>query len=126
MTDPVDRPTVAPEPPEARASGASPVSHPGASMTATETRVTTTKGRDQIIAETLVDLVAMSIIGAALLLRRITADWLQACAIAGLLLLAGVRVADLVALSRGLPGRGGPAAVVIAALTAASVRLGGS
>lgn len=126
-----ERPTLTPEPPEApetvARSSIAHISHPGASMVATETKVTATKGRDQIIAETIVDLFAMGIIGAALLLRLITAEWLQACAIAAVLLLAGVRAADLVALSRGLPSRGGPAAILFATLTAASVRLcGGS
>lgn len=104
-----------------------PAPMPGAStITATDSRVTATKGRDQIIAETIVDLSALAIIGAALLLERIHSEWLQGVAIAAMLLLAGVRVSDLVALSRGLPGRGGPSALVIAGAGALAARyLGG-
>lgn len=96
---------------------------PGAStITATDSRVTATKGRDQIIAETVVDVLALAIIGAALLLERIHTEWLQGVAIAAMLLLAGVRVSDLVALSRGLPGRGGPSALVLAGAGALAAR----
>jgi len=95
-------------------------------ITATDSRVTATKGRDQIVAETVVDLAALGIIGAALLGGRITGDWQQIVAVFAILLLAGVRVNDLVALSRGLPSRGGPSAFVIAGASALAARfLGG-
>ncbi len=92
------------------------------SITATDSRIIATKGRDQVIAETIVDVLALVIIGAALLLERIHSEWLQGVAIAAMLLLAGVRVSDLVALSRGLPGRGGPSALVLAAAGALAAR----
>lgn len=108
--------------PAAQPSTPTPAPVGASTITATDTRVTATKGLYQIIAETLIDLVALGIIGAALLLERIHSEWLQGVAIAAMLLLAGVRVSDLVALSRGLPGRGGPTALVLAAAGALAAR----
>lgn len=86
------------------------------------------KSTAQTVAETLVDLAALSILGAALLTGKVSGQWLQGGAILGILLLAGVRVADIVALSKGLPSRGGPAALLLAGLggLAARVTQGGA
>ena len=88
--------------------------------------VTATKSTAQVVSETIVDLVALAILGAVLIVVRPSNPWVQGGCVVGLLLLAGVRVADLVALSRGLPLRGGPSAAVLALLGAAASRLGGS
>jgi len=88
--------------------------------------VTTTKSTAQVVSETIVDLAALAILGAVLIVVRPSNPWVQGGCVVGLLLLAGVRVADLVALSRGLPLRGGPSAAVLALLGAAASRLGGS
>lgn len=88
--------------------------------------VTPAKSTAQTISETLVDLAALAILGGVLLVLRPASPWIQGGCIVGILLLAGVRVADLVALSRGLPLRGGPSAAVLALLGAAASRLGGS
>ena len=77
------------------------------------------KSTAQTIAETTVDLVALSILGAALLTGKVSGQWLQGGAILGILLLAGVRVADILALSKGLPPRGGPGALVLAGASGA-------
>lgn len=74
------------------------------------------KSTVQVVAETLVDLFALGIMGALLLLRRVQAEWLQALLVVGMLLLAGVRVADLRAFVRGMPTQGGVAAVAFAFL----------
>lgn len=87
-------------------------------------RVTATKSTAQIVSETVIDVAALAILGAELLLVRPASEWIQGGCVVGLLLLAGVRVADLLALSRGLPTRGGPAALVLATLAAAASRLG--
>ena len=71
-------------------------------------------------------MLALAILGAVLIVVRPESPWVQGGCVVGLLLLAGVRVADLVALSKGLPVRGGPSALVLALLGAASTRLGGS
>lgn len=86
--------------------------------------VRASKGTAQIVSETVVDVLALGVLAGELLVVRPASEWIQGGCIAGLLLLAGVRVADLVALSRGLPQRGGPAAVVLATLAAAASRLG--
>lgn len=83
-----------------------------------------TKSTAQIVSETIIDVAALGVLAAELLIVRPASEWLQGGCVLGLLLLAGVRVADLVALSRGLPQRGGPAAVVLATLAAAASRLG--
>ena len=88
--------------------------------------VTATKSTAQVVSETIVDLTALAILGAVLIVVRPSNPWVQGGCVVGLLLLAGVRVADLVALSRGLPLRGGPSAAVLALLGAAASRLGGS
>lgn len=89
--------------------------------------VRATKSTPQIISETVVDVVALAVLAAELLVVRPASEWIQGGCVLGILLLAGVRVADLVALSRGLPSRGGPAATLLALVTAAaSSRLGGS
>lgn len=73
------------------------------------------KSTPQIIAETAIDVMALGILGAVLLLGKVSGPYLQGGAIVGILLLAGVRVADIVAASKGLPPRGGPGALVLAA-----------
>lgn len=86
-----------------------------------------TKGTAQIVSETIIDVAALAILGGELLFVRPASEWIQGGCVVGLLLLAGVRVADLVALSRGLPQRGGPAAVVLATfapIAAGIARLG--
>lgn len=89
--------------------------------------VRATKSTPQIISETVIDVVALAVLAAELLVVRPASEWIQGGCVAGILLLAGVRVADLVAISRGLPSRGGPAATLVALVTAAaSSRLGGS
>ena len=85
--------------------------------------VTATKSTAQVVSETIVDLVALAILGAVLIVVRPSNPWVQGGCVVGLLLLAGVRVADLVALSRGLPLRGGPAALALAALAPVLARL---
>ena len=91
------------------------VAHPSATITSTAERTVAVKSTAQTVAETLVDLVALGILGAALLMGKVSGPYLQGCAILGILLLAGVRVADILALSKGLPPRGGPGALVVAA-----------
>lgn len=88
--------------------------------------MTATKSTAQVISETVVDVLALAILGAVLLVVRPSNPWVQGGCIVALLLLAGVRAADLLALSKGLPVRGGPAALVLAMLGAANSRLGGS
>lgn len=88
--------------------------------------VTATKSTAQVVSETIVDVLALAILGAVLIVVRPSSPWVQGGCVVGLLLLAGVRVADLVALSKGLPMRGGPSALALALLGAASSRLGGS
>jgi DNA-binding response OmpR family regulator len=83
-----------------------------------------TKSTAQIIAETIVDLVAIAVIASLLWGRRVQSEWLQALLVVGLLLLAGVRVADLRALARGLPSQGGVAAVLLASSGAIARYLG--
>lgn len=86
-----------------------------------------TKGVAQIVSETTIDAMVAATLAAELLYVRPASEWIQGGCVVGLLLLAGVRVADLVALSRGLPSRGGPGAVVLATLAplaAAASRLG--
>ena len=85
--------------------------------------VTATKSTTQVVSETIVDLAALAILGAVLIVVRPSNPWVQGGCVVGLLLLAGVRVADLVALSRGLPLRGGPAALALAALAPVLARL---
>ncbi len=88
--------------------------------------MTATKSTAQVISETVVDVLALAILGAVLLVVRPANPWVQGGCVVGILLLAGVRVADLVALSKGLPTRGSVGALVLALLGAASTRLGGS
>jgi hypothetical protein len=83
-----------------------------------------TKSTAQIIAETIVDLVAIAVIASLLWGRRVQSEWLQALLVVGLLLLAGVRVADLRALARGLPSQGGVAATLLASSAALARHLG--
>lgn len=83
-----------------------------------------TKSTAQIFAETIVDLVAIAVIASLLWGRRVQSEWLQALLVVGLLLLAGVRVADLRALARGLPSQGGVAAVLLASSGAIARYLG--
>lgn len=68
----------------------------------------------QLVAETLVDLVACLILGGVLLWVKPESPWVQGGCVVGILLLAGVRAADLVAVSKGMPPRGGPAALLMA------------
>lgn len=91
------------------------VASPSATITTTAERTVAVKSTAQMMAETTVDLAALAIIGAALLMGKIAGPYLQGGAILGILLLAGVRVADILALSKGLPSRGGPASLVVAA-----------
>lgn len=79
-------------------------------------RVTATKGTAQIVSETVVDLGALAIIGTELIYVRPSSEWVQLLCVVGLLLLAGVRIADLLAVARGMPSRGGPAALALAGL----------
>ena len=80
------------------------------------------KSTVQTITETIVDLAGLAILGAALLTGKVSGPYLQGGAIVGILLLAGVRVADIVAASKGIPPRGGPAAIVIGAVAAGLAR----
>lgn len=105
--------------PDDTGSGAPPISHPSATLTSTAERTVAVKSTAQTIAETVVDLAALSILGAALLMGKVSGQWLQGGAILGILLLAGVRVADILALSKGLPTRGGPGAIVVAGASGA-------
>jgi CheY-like chemotaxis protein len=75
---------------------------------------------------TIIDGLALAILGGVLLVVRPSSEWIQGAAIAGILLLAGVRVADIVAAARGLPVRGGPGAVVLALGGALAARMGGA
>jgi len=79
----------------------------------------------EVLAATAVDLAVIGVFGAALLGGRIADPWLQGVCLVGLLLLAGVRVADLRAAAQGLPTRGGPAALAIAGALALASRFGG-
>lgn len=79
----------------------------------------------EVLAATAVDLAVIAVFGAALLGGRIADPWLQGVCLVGLLLLAGVRVADLRAAAQGLPTRGGPAALMLAAGAALAARIGG-
>jgi len=87
---------------------------------------TQAKSGAQLAAEVLIDGVALAILGGVLLVVRPASEWLQGGCVVGILLLAGVRVADLAAVARGLPTRGGPGALVLAALGAAVTRGGAS
>lgn len=89
-------------------------------------RVSAVKSTAQVVSETVIDALAIVTLAAELFIVRPSSLWIQGGCILGILLLAGVRAADLVALSRGLPMRGGPAALALALLGAASTRLGGS
>ena len=84
------------------------------------------KSTAQLVSETIIDTIALAILGAVLLVVRPTSEWMQGGCIVGLLLLAGVRVADLAAVAKGLPTRGGPGAVVLGILGAAAARVGGA
>jgi len=84
------------------------------------------KSTAQLVSETIIDAIALAILGAVLLVVRPTSEWMQGGCIVGLLLLAGVRVADLAAVAKGLPTRGGPGAVVLGLLGAAAARIGGA
>ena len=75
---------------------------------------------------TLIDGLALAILGGVLLVVRPASEWIQGAAIAGILLLAGVRVADVIAAARGLPVRGGPGALVLAIGGALAARMGGA
>ncbi len=75
---------------------------------------------------TIIDGLALAILGGVLLIVRPASEWIQGGCIAGILLLAGVRVADIVAAARGLPVRGGPGALVLAVGGALAARLGGA
>lgn len=102
---------------------------PSSISRAADGSMTATKSTATVISETIVDVAALVILGAVLLYVKPASVWVQGGCVVGILLLAGVRVADLVALSRGLPGRGGPGALVhlIAVVGAAmGARLGGS
>ncbi len=74
----------------------------------------------------LIDALAITILGVELFVVRPSSEWLQAACVVGILLLAGVRVADVVAAARGLPVRGGPGALVLAVGGALAARLGGA
>ena len=89
-------------------------------------RAAVAKSTAQIVSETAVDFAALGIMGAALLLGRVTHPILQGLLVVGILLLAGIRAADLIAISKGIPGRGGPGALLLALTGAALSRLGGS
>jgi len=88
--------------------------------------VSATKSTAQIVSETVIDALAISTLAAELFIVRPSNPWIVGGCIVALLLLAGVRAADLLALSKGLPMRGGPSALVLALLGAAGTRLGGS
>lgn len=75
---------------------------------------------------TVIDGLALAILGGVLLVVRPASEWIQGAAIAGILLLAGVRVADVIAAARGLPVRGGPGALVLALGGALAARMGGA
>lgn len=75
---------------------------------------------------TIIDGLALAILGGELFVVRPSSEWIQGACIAGILLLAGVRVADIVAAARGLPVRGGPGALVLAVGGALAARLGGA
>lgn len=89
-------------------------------------RTVAIKSTAQTVSETVVDLAALAIMGAALLNGRVTHPVLQGALVVGILLLAGIRAADLLALSKGLPGRGGPTALLLALVGAAAARVGGA
>lgn len=82
------------------------------------------KSPAQLVAETVVDLVALSIMGAVLIMRRVQSEWLQGLLVVGMLLLAGVRVADLTAIARGIPPRGGVTAFLVASIGTMARHLG--
>lgn len=85
--------------------------------------VSATKSTAQIVSETVVDLVALAILGAVMLVVRPANPWIFGGCVVALLLLAGVRAADLLALSKGLPMRGGPSALILGALAPLLARL---
>lgn len=82
------------------------------------------KGTPQIIAETVVDLFALAIMGALLVMHRVQAEWLQALLVVGILLLCGVRVADLRALAKGIPPQGGVTALLLSGAVALARNFG--
>ena len=82
------------------------------------------KSTPQIIAETVVDLFALAIMGTLLVLHRVQAEWLQALLVVGILLLCGVRVADLRALAKGLPTQGGVTALLLSGAVALARNFG--
>ena len=85
-----------------------------------------TKTIGEKILETVIDALALAILGAMLLVVRPSSEWIQGLLIMGILLLAGVRIADTLAAMRGLPTRGGPGAIVLALGSAIAARVGGA
>lgn len=82
------------------------------------------KSLGEKLLETTVDFFALGILGAVLLVVRPSSEWIQGLLIMGILLLAGVRIADTLAAMRGLPTRGGPGALVLALGGALAARMG--
>lgn len=75
----------------------------------------------QTVCETVVDCLALALIGDALLRGKFTSDTTQAAALLVLALLAGVRAADLGLLNGrggGGPGAGGLTGLLVASITA--------
>lgn len=84
------------------------------------------KSLGEKLLETAIDALALAILGAVLLVVRPSSEWIQGLLIMGILLLAGVRIADTLAAMRGLPTRGGPGALVLALGGAIAARVGGA
>lgn len=78
------------------------------------------KSTVQTVCETVVDCLALALIGDALLRGKFTSDATQAAALVVLALLAGVRAADLGAFSGrgGGPGAGGLTGLLVASIAA--------
>lgn len=92
------------------------VTQPAMALTVTSedgSKTVAVRSKFEVAAKTLVDLVALGILGAVLLLGRVTSEWLQAACVFGILLLAGARVADALAVAKGLPSRGGSVAMLV-------------
>jgi CheY-like chemotaxis protein len=95
---------------------------PAPSDTASRDRTTQRSVLESLLA-TAVDVLAILTLRTVLLVLH-PAEWLQALCIMGILLLAGVRLAELGATLRGLPTRGGPGALVVALGSAFVARAG--
>jgi hypothetical protein len=97
-----------------------PAEPPPAAPPADPPRVARTQA--EVIAGTVIDaLVVLGILG-NLALGRFRSEWMQGTALFVLASVAGVRLADLLNVAKGLPTRTGPGAIVLGALGTALAR----